>query len=141
MLWVTLSLRQCGGSAGDAPLGPPAGIAAIPGERRVFSFQVPVQAGGAGGRGVTGVLESVDGGVLELTTSRGPIQARVGQDTTVTVFSEKDGGPADLTPGAMVVITGQPGEAGSLETSAIAVLPESLLPPLGGRFGGPRIAP
>ncbi len=138
---ITQTRPLVGGSAGDAPLGPPAGIAAIPGERRVFSFQVPGQApgqaAGAAGRGLTGVLESVDGGVLELTTSRGSIRARVGQDTTVTVFSRREGGPEDLTQGALVMIAGQPGEAGALQASEVTVLPESLALP----FGGPRTAP
>ena len=142
---ITQTRPLVGGSAGDAPLGPPAGVAVIPGERRVFSFQVPGQApgqaAGAAGRALTGVLESVDGGVLELTTSRGPIRAQVGQDTMVTVFSRREGGPEDLTPGALVVIASQPDEAGAPEASEVTVLPASLALPIGRPFGGPRIAP
>ena len=142
---ITQTRPLVGGSAEDAPLGPPAGIAAIPGERRAFSFQAPGQApgeaAGAAGRGLTGVLESVDGGVLELTTSRGPIRVQVGQDTTVTVFSQREGGPEDLTPGTLVMIAGQPGEAGVLQASEVTVLPGSLALPIGRPFGGSRIAP
>ena len=142
---ITQTRPLVGGSAGEVPLGPPAGIAAIPGERRVFSFQAPGQApgqaAGAAGRALTGVLASMDGEVLELTTSRGSVRAQVGQDTTVTVFSHRNGGPEDLTPGALVMIAGQPGEAGALQASEVTVLPESLALPIGRPFGGLRTAP
>ena len=128
--------RGGGGGVEVMPAGPPARALANPGERRTFSFQGLGRTGGAAVSELTGVLESVDDGVLELTTPRGPVRAAVGPDTTVTIFSEREGGPDDLTPGALVVIAGQPGEVGSLEATAITVLPEALALPIGRAFGG-----
>ena len=122
-----------GGDSGDAPVGPPVGSLTIPGETRVFSFQVPGQAADGAGASLTGVLEAVDGGFVELTTGRGPIRAAIGDDTAIMIFSEVEGSLDDLAPGVRVLISGQAGEAGTMEASAITVVPESLSLPIGGR--------
>ena len=61
-----------GGDSGDAPVGPPVGSLTIPGETRVFSFQVPGQEDGAPGSGLTGVIESVEDGTVVADYIAGP---------------------------------------------------------------------
>ena len=122
---------------GEAPAGPPSGALTIPGRSRTFSFTDPSQDGGAVASSLTGVLESVADGVLELTTPRGPVRASITQDTAITIFSETDGALDDLTSGVQVLISGQPNEAGNLLATSITVIPESLAVPVGNPFGGP----
>ncbi len=121
---------------GEILAGPPAGALAIPGRSRTFSFTAPSQDGGAAASSLTGVLESVADGVLELTTPRGPVRASITQDTAITIFSETDGALDDLTSGVQVLISGQPNEAGNLQATSITVIPESLAIPVGSPFGG-----
>ena len=131
---VTLGSPEEGG---EAPAGPPSGALTIPGRSRTFSFTDPSQDGGAVASSLTGVLESVADGVLELTTPRGPVRASITQDTAITIFSETDGALDDLTSGVQVLISGQPNEAGNLQATSITVIPESLAIPVGSPFGGP----
>ena len=131
---VTLESPEEGG---EAPVGPPSGALTIPGRSRTFSFTDPSQDGGAVASSLTGVLESVADGVLELTTPRGPVRASITQDTAITIFSETDGALDDLTSGVQVLISGQPNEAGNLQATSITVIPESLAVPVGNPFGGP----
>ena len=131
---VTLESPEEGG---EAPAGPPSGALTIPGRSRSFSFTDPSQDGGAVASSLTGVLESVADGVLELTTPRGPVRASITQDTAITIFSETDGALDDLTSGVQVLISGQPNEAGNLQATSITVIPESLAIPVGSPFGGP----
>ena len=98
----------------------------IPGRSRTFSFTDPSQDGGPVASSLTGVLESIADGVLELTTPRGPVRASITQDTVITIFSETDGALDDLTSGVQVLISGQPNEAGNLQATSITVIPESL---------------
>ena len=121
-----------GGVAG----GPPAGALAIPGETRAFSYTAPSQDGGGAARPLTGVLGSVDGGVLELTTPRGPVRASITQETAITIFSETEGTLDDLIAGAQVIISGQPDGAGNLQATTITIIPESLAIAVGRPFGG-----
>ena len=129
---------------GEAPAGPPSGALTIPGRSRTFSFTDPSQDGGPVASSLTGVLESIADGVLELTTPRGPVRASITQDTVITIFSETDGALDDLTSGVQVLISGQPNEAGNqpneagnLQATSITVIPESLAIPVGSPFGGP----
>ena len=122
---------------GEAPAGPPSGALTIPGRSRTFSFTDPSQDGGAVASSLTGILESVADGVLELTTPRGPVRASITEDTAITIFSETDGALDDLTSGVQVLISGQPNEAGNLQATSITVIPESLAIPAGSPFGGP----
>ena len=124
------------GEGGEAPAGPPSGALTIPGRSRTFSFTDPSQDGGAVASSLTGVLESVADGVLELTTPRGPVRASTTEDTAITIFSETDGALDDLTSGVQVLISGQPNEAGNLQATSITVIPESLAIPVGSPFGG-----
>ena len=131
---VTLESPEEGG---EDPAGPPSGALTIPGRSRTFSFTDPSQDGGAVASSLTGVLESVADGVLELTTPRGPVRASITQATAITIFSETDGALDDLTSGVQVLISGQPNEAGNLQATSITVIPESLAIPVGSPFGGP----
>ena len=121
---------------GEAPAGPPSGALTIPGRSRTFSFTDPSQDGGAVASSLTGILESVADGVLELTTPRCPVRASTTEDTAITIFSETDGALDDLTSGVQVLISGQPNEAGNLQATRITVIPESLAIPAGNSFGG-----
>ncbi len=131
---ITETRPLTGDGAGDAPDGPPAGVLAIPGRTDAFSFQSPGQPGDGAGASLTGVLEAVEGGFVELTTGRGSIRAAIGDDTTIKIFSEVEASLDDLTPGVQIVISGEPGDVGSLQATSITVLPESLSLP--GGFGG-----
>lgn len=146
---IITETRPAAGDGGGAPIAPPENVAGmpddldfvvgsitIPGETRVFSFQVPGQEDGALGSELTGVIESVEDGAVVLTTQRGPIRSSIGEETDITIYSQSDGSLDDLVPGAQVVMTGNPDDAGLAQATAITVLPESLSLPIGRGFGG-----
>ncbi len=91
--------------------------------------------GAATGGGLTGVIESLEGGVLVVNTSVGPLQASVGDDTAVTVFAETQGTLDDLTSGLQVMVSVEPSDDGSMQASSVIVLPEGIGLPTGGGFG------
>ena len=131
---ITETMPLVGGD--DIPDGIPDGALVIPGETRTFSFEVPSQAGGPGANALTGVLESLEDGVIELTTPRGPVKASIVEDTAIAILRETDGSLDDLTPGAQVMVSGQPDESGNWQASSITLLPDSLAIPAGRPFGG-----
>ena len=91
--------------------------------------------GAAAGGGLTGVIESLEDGVLVVNTSVGPLQAAVGDDTAVTVFAETQGTLDDLTSGLQVMVSVEPSDDGSMQASSVIVLPEGIGLPIGGGFG------
>ena len=60
--------------------------------------------GGFGG-GLTGTIESIENGVIVLTTPQGQLTAILSDETTIQMFVE--GTPTDLEPGVQVLVTGQ----------------------------------
>ena len=79
--------------------------------------------------GLTATVEAIEGDTLTIDTARGPVQASIGADTAIQMFSE--GTLADLTPGTTVTVTGETGEDGSLEAVRVFIVPED-----GGGFAG-----
>ncbi|MCZ6891091.1 MAG: hypothetical protein O7F09_01070 [Chloroflexi bacterium] len=85
---------------------------------------------GFGGRGgLTGTIEGIEGSVVTVNTSQGPLLATVGDDTTIHMTVQ--GSLEDLEPGVQVTVVGQRGEDGTVQAVTIIILPED-----GGLFGG-----
>ena len=78
--------------------------------------------GGGGRRGLSGSIESIAGNTVTIETDQGPLEVTIGTETAVRLISQ--GSLDDLTTGMTVTVAGQRGEDGSLEASAITVVPE-----------------
>ena len=85
----------------------------------------------AGRAGLTGTVETIEGNTVTINTSQGPLQATIGGETTIQMFTE--GGLEDLTMGLQVTVVGQRGEDGTVAARSILITPEGL----GGPFGQP----
>jgi len=88
----------------------------------------------AGGRGVGGAIESIEGNTLTVTTPRGPVTVTTGGDTTVRKIV--DGSLEDLEQGAQIRVTGQRDEEGIVKATSITLIPEGAQEFIGRR--GPR---
>ena len=71
---------------------------------------------------LTGVIEKVDGNIVTVNTSQGPLSASLGVDTAIRRFAE--GTPSDLQPGTRVTLVGQPGVDGTVEARSVLLNPE-----------------
>ena len=100
--------------------------------------QIPTGPDSPAGGERMGVIESLEGGALTLDTPIGPLQAKVGEGTSITIFTETEGTLDDLMAGLQVVITVEPNQDGSMQTRSVIVLPEETGLPLGGPFGPPQ---
>ena len=78
--------------------------------------------GFAGGDGLTGTIENIEGDVVTVNTLQGPLQAAVGVDTSIQIFAE--GTLTDLQTGVRVTVIGERGEGGALIATSVSVLPE-----------------
>ena len=116
-----------GGQFGQRP-GGQGGFGQRPGGPGAFGQGQFGQPAGGGG-GLTGTIEQIKGTTITINTSRGPLLATIGEDTTIQMFVE--GTLADLQTGVQVTVTGQPGEDGSTEAQSIQIIPEGE----GGLFG------
>ena len=72
--------------------------------------------------GLTGVIEKVDGNIVTVDTSQGPLSASLGVDTTIRRLAEVT--PSDLQPGMRVTLVGQPGVDGTVEVRSVLLNPE-----------------
>ena len=72
--------------------------------------------------GLTGVIEKVDGNIVTVKTSQGPLSATLGADTKIRRFAE--GTLSDLQPGMRVTLIGQPGVDGTVEARSVLLNPE-----------------
>ena len=87
-----------------------------------------------GGPTLNGTVESIDGNVVTINTPQGPLQAIVGDDTTIRKSSQ--GTVQDLQAGVRVTIIGQRGEDETLQARFMTIIPEDLLAvPSGGLRG------
>ena len=120
--------RLPGGQGGLG--GPPTGERPNAGAGGLF-------AGAAMAGGLTGVIESLKGGVLAVNTPIGPLQVTVGDDVAVATITETQGTPDDLTVGLLIMISVEPNEDGSVEAASVIVFPESVSLPMGGGLGRP----
>ena len=87
---------------------------------------------GGGGGGLFGTIETIEGDTLTINTARGPLQADVGPETTIQLFT--DGTLADLEAGMQVTVTSERAADGTVVATSITVVPEG-----GGGFGGRRL--
>ena len=115
---------QAGGIGGDPPAGDGGAL----------------RTPGLGG-GLVGVIDSLEDGAIVVSGPQGGLEATVGEDTTITIFSQ--GTLEDLEAGQQVMIVGEPNEDGSLKAVSVIVIPEGMAMPFGagrggfGGFGGP----
>ena len=93
-------------------------------------------ASGRSGPRLAGAIESIEGDTVTLDTTRGPIQVKVSEDTSISRVS--GGAQSDLIQGARVAVLGQRGEDGKVAANAILVSPEGIQSFLGsGRGSAP----
>ena len=93
----------------------------------------------AGGGGLTGTIEKVEGNTLTVNTVQGTLQATIGTDTPIQMYTE--GTLQDLTAGLQVMVVGQRGEDGSVAASSIVITPVGADVPFFGIFPGGRQQP
>ena len=84
------------------------------------------------GAGLTGTIEGIDGSTVTVNTAQGPLQATVGTDTTIQMFTV--GVLEDLLVGVRVTVTGQRGEDGTVQATRILIVPEGENSLFGGGF-------
>ncbi len=127
-----------------------------PQEMAALRQRLQEQAGGIGGGppagdgsalrtpglgGLVGVIDSLEDGAIVLSGPQSSLEATVGEDTTITIFSQ--GTLQDLEAGQQVMIVGEPNEDGSFMAVSVIVIPEGMAMPFGagrggfGGFGGP----
>ena len=105
--------------------------------RQQMQGQLGQGAGGmgfAGRGGLTGTIEKIEGSTLTVNTAQGPLQATIGADTTIQMFSQ--GALADLETGIQVTVTGQRAEDGTVEATSVLIAPEGVGGLPGTFFGG-----
>ena len=93
------------------------------------------QAGGGdflGGPRLTGTITEIDGNIVTIDTERGPVQVTVADDTPIQRVDEVT--LADLESGLQVVVTGDPGDDGTILARSVFLTPEGLDGFLGGGF-------
>ena len=90
--------------------------------------------GFGGGGGLTGTIESIEGAKITVNTSQGPLQATVGEETTIQILAQ--GTLADLQPGVLVTVVGQREEDGSIQAASLFIAPEDGEGFFGGRLPG-----
>lgn len=83
--------------------------------------------------GLAGTIEKIEGNILTINTPQGPLQATIGQDTTIQKFAEIT--LADLLVGMTVTVVGQRGEGSAAEADSVIVLPEGAGFPFGAGQG------
>ena len=87
---------------------------------------------GFGGRGgLTGTIDGIEGSVVTVNTSQGPLVATVGANTTIQMTVQ--GSLEDLEPGTQVTVIGQRGEDGTVQARSILITPEGAGLPLRGQ--------
>ncbi|MBI2908583.1 MAG: hypothetical protein HYX92_13140 [Chloroflexi bacterium] len=77
---------------------------------------------GAQGRGTTGTIDKVEGSVLTITTQQGPARVNMAKDATITAM--KQVAADELKVGARILVTGDKQGDGSINATAIQLMPE-----------------
>jgi len=77
---------------------------------------------GFGDGGLTGTIESIEGGKITVNTSQGPLQATVGEETTIQMLAQ--GALADLEAGVQITVIGLLAEDGSVQATSLFIAPE-----------------
>lgn len=95
----------------------------------------PSGRGSAGGAGIGGTVESVDGERLTITTPQGPVNVVAGAEARIVSFSEAT--LQDLGPGVQVRILGGVGPGGDVQAQSILIVTDDARE-FFGRRPGPR---
>ena len=95
----------------------------------------PSGRGSAGGGGIGGTVESVDGERLTITTPQGPVNVVAGAEARIVSFSEAV--LQDLSPGAQVRVLGPAGADGHVQAESILIVTDEARE-FFGRRPGPR---
>ena len=90
---------------------------------------------GAGGAGIGGTVESVDGERLTITTPQGPVNVVAGAEARIVRFSEA--ALQDLRPGTQVRVLGAAGADGDVQAESILIVTDDARE-FFGRRPGPR---
>ena len=91
---------------------------------------------------MTGVIESLEGGILAVSTPIGLIEATAEEDASVMLLSGNAGTLEDITAGQTVSVSIESNDDGSSEAVSVTIIPEELNLPIGaglgvlGGFGG-----
>jgi hypothetical protein len=82
----------------------------------------PPSGGGLGfpGRGTIGVVKSIDGHVMTISTARDVTTVTLSEDTRIQKYAPA--AIADLQPGVRVMVTGQQDEDGKITASQILIV-------------------
>jgi len=72
--------------------------------------------------GLTGVIETVDGQIVTVSTAQGLVNATLEMDTKIRRFAQ--GTLSDLQPGMRVTLIGEPGLDGAVEARSVLLNPE-----------------
>lgn len=85
--------------------------------------------------GASGIVEKVEGEVLTITTTEGPVEVILAEDTGISRISEAS--VDELQPGVQVTVMGPAGEDGRVEGVSVIISPEGIesLPARGQRGG------
>jgi hypothetical protein len=130
---------QAGPGTGGGPgTGAGAGAQGAPG-----SGSGPGTGGGTGGgaraagRPTTGIIASIDGDTVIVTTPDGPVQVTLNDGTTL--LKQAPAERSDLTPGLRVLVTGEREADGPVAASGVQILSGDA--PAGDRTGGAGASP
>ena len=72
------------------------------------------------GRGTTGVVKTVDGNVITISTAQDVTTVNLTEDTRIEKYASA--AITDLQPGVRVMVTGQPDDDGNITASQIQIV-------------------
>lgn len=80
--------------------------------------------------GLSGTIENIEGNVVTIATTEGPVAATINETTSISQISAAS--VDDLQPGMQVTVMGPAGEDGSVAAADVVITPEGLDIPFGG---------
>jgi len=84
----------------------------------------------SGRGGLTGTITQINGDTVTVNTSQGPLEVKIGSDTSIQKTSEVTS--ADLQEGDSITVIGQRNDDGVTEATSISIVPEGTSFPFGG---------
>ena len=93
----------------------------FPGGNLPEGVQPPSDGGmGLSGRGTTGVVKTIDGDVITISTAQDVTTVNLTEDTRIEKYASA--AITDLQPGVRVMVTGQPDDDGNIIASQIQIV-------------------
>jgi len=93
----------------------------FPGGNLPEGMQPPSDGGmGLSGRGTTGVVKTIDGDVITISTAQDVTTVNLTEDTRIEKYVSA--AITDLQPGVRVMVTGQPDDDGNITASQIQIV-------------------